>query len=92
MFKKVGCNKYLTRHSASYTRRLKTTKNGGSTQECMGILRCFSSGFTENFAKKDIKEAAKLFIIIYFMNFGKKMVYLSKKQSVVFSKVAMLTS
>ena len=73
MFKKLGYSKYLTRHPASYTRRLKTMKNGGSTQECMGFLRCFSSGFTKNFAKKDIKEAAKLFIIIYFMPFGKEL-------------------
>ena len=45
----------------------------GSSQECMDFLWFFWSGFTENFAKKDIKKAAKLFIIIYFMPFGKEL-------------------
>ena len=40
----------------SYTRRLKTMKNGGSTQECINILRCFLSGFTGNFTKHDVQK------------------------------------
>ena len=71
-----------------YTCRLKTMINGESTQECMDFLRCFWSGFTENLVEKDIKKAAKLFIItdllyaIWQRTFEKSMVYLSQKQSV----------
>ena len=69
--------------------------NGESTQECMDFLRCFcGSGFTENLVEKDIKKAAKLFIItdlLYaiWQTFEKSMVYLSQKQSVVFLKACL---
>ena len=48
-------------------------KNGVSTQECMNVLRCFLSGFTDHLAEKDIKKVAKLFIITYFMPIAKEL-------------------
>ena len=52
---------------------IKTMKNGGSTQECMDILRCFLSGFTGNFTKQDVQKTAKLLSTIYLMPFGKEL-------------------
>ena len=70
-------------------------KNGGSSQECMDILRCFLSGFTGNFTKQNVQKTEKLLSTIYLMPFGTelgKIVYLSEKRNLVFSIEGMLTS
>ena len=60
MFKKVRYSKYLTRHPARATRAKKQRK---WRQHTCKSVRIFKKGY---------QKAAKLFIIIYFMPFGKE--------------------
>ena len=56
----LGLDRNSLTSRESHTRRLKTMKNGGSTQECMDILGCFLSGFTGNFTKQGVQKTEKL--------------------------------